>query len=441
MIDIQQYLKRVNNQIGTTNSYVEANNGYVNTPIQQPTNFDSNLPQHVYKNDGSVDYKKLESFYRSRGNVSEVMTAWSPVDKYVHAISGNSDTFTWDQPILLAEPFSDAIEKIQTSSSVMTANDIDNLLYHTLTPEYQDKFAELLSQTPGATLYEKINNLTQHGSGIITSADFQDLNTAVLNARLVTKTTKANILAQFFETIPTNDLIVPFDEFDGPTVQEDLAELEIPRTVQGKYTGFNVGLKKDGWHIAWTRFFEGIGRRRNIIADHLNALRNDFDRVINERIAVTLTQLVDVGGASWSAFAAPGDLRNQNNPLTVLNTVRATLKANGYPAQFTLSNLRVAQDYINNTYVKGSLTAQPAQMGEESTMPFPQYGWRHGIDDVLVDSSLFVLNENALVRLQGAVINITYVENKSQVFGAIGYNHNNVAIKKSDAGRQITGIV
>lgn len=440
MIDIQQYLKRVNNQIGTASSYVESNNGYVSQEKINTNNFEPTLPNNVYNRDGSVNYKKLESYYRSKNNVNEYMTAWSPVDNWVHSISGNSDQYQWDHPILLAESFSDAIEKIQTSSSVMTANEIDNLLYHTLAPEYQDQFAELLSKVEGRTLQEKIKNLTQHGSGIITSADFQALNTAVLNATLVTKTTKANILAGFFDTIPTNELIVPFDEFDAPTVQEDLGEIEIPRTVQGRYTAFNVGLKKDGWHIAWTRFFAGIARRRDVLSDHLNALRADFDRVINERIASVLATVTSVSGSSWSSFASATDLRNQNNPLTVINTVRATLKAAGFPAEFSLSNLRVTQDYVNNTNVKGALTGQPAQIGNDGTTTLPQYGWRHGIDDTLADSTFWVLNSNAAVRLQGAVINITYVENKSQVFGAIGYNHNNFAIKKADAGRRIISI-
>lgn len=439
-IDIQQYIKKVNNQIGTTTSYVESNNGYVNSTNNNTNSYNSPVPSNVYNKDGSINYNKLENFYRSRNNVNEYMTAWSPVDNWVHSISGNSDEFSWDHPILLAEPFSNALDKIQTSSSVMTANEIDNMLYHTLTPEYQDKFAEMLSQTEGFTLQDKIRNLTQHGSGIITSADFQDLNTALFNATLVTKTTKANTLASFFDTIPTNDLIVPFEEFTGPTIQEDLGEIEIPRTVQGKYEGFNVGLKKDGWHIAWTRFFAGIGRRRDVIADHLAALRVDNDRVINERIATVLATVTSDAASSWSSFAQASDLRNQNNPLTKINSNKATMIAAGFPPEFSLSNLRVAQDYINNTYVRGTFTALPAQMSPEGTFPLPQYGWTHGTDETLADSTFWLLNRNIAVRLQGAVINITYVENKSQVFGAIGYNHNNFAIKKATAGRRLTGI-
>jgi hypothetical protein len=62
------------------------------------------------------------------------------------------------------------------------------------------------------------------------------------------------------------------------------------------------------------------------------------------------------------------------------------------------------------------------------------------MDETLADSTFWVLNSNVAVRLQGAVINITYVENKSQVFGAIGYNHNIFALKKADAGRRIISI-
>lgn len=442
-IDLQKYLQNVNSIIGgNTSYYVDSNNGYTSdnaVKIQQPSS-SSNLPNSVYKKNGDVDYQKLEKFYKSRNNVSEYMTAWNPVDGWVHEISGNSDTYQWEHPILKAEPFGNALDKIQTSSSIMTANEIDNLLYHTLTPEYQDKFAEMIAGVKGQTLQEKIANMYQHGSGIITSADHQDLNTAALNATMITKTVKANVLAGFFNTTTTNELIVPFDEFEGPTVQEDLGEIEIPRTVQGRYTGFNIGLKKDGWHMAWTRMFEGIARRRNVIADNLAALRGDFDRVINERIASVLASITSVAGSSWSSFASATDLRNQNNPLAIINTVRQTLKNNGFPAEFSLSNLRVFQDYDNNTNVKGPLNTVATLQGAEGSVTLPKYGWRHGIDDTLADSTFWVLNSNVAERLQGAVINITYVENKSQVFGAIGYNHNNFAIKKAEAGRRIINI-
>jgi hypothetical protein len=433
-IDVQQYLKRVQNGYDATNIQ------NVNTQKSVGGQEVSGIPSEFYKGDGSVDFKRLENFYKSRNNVHEEMTGYNPIDKKVYSLSGNSDNFQWDHPILYAEPFSNGIDKIQTSSSIMSATEIDNLLYHSIMPEYQDKFAEMLAQTEGNTLHEKLTNLYQHGSGIITSADFSDLSTATLNARLVTTTQKANILAGFFETIPTTELVIPFEEFEPPSVQEDLGELEIPRTVQGRYTGFNIGLKKDGWHMAWTRFFTGQGRRRNVIQDHLTWLAQDFDRVINERIATILNTLTSVGGSSWSSFASATDLRNQNNPLAIINTVRQTLKNNGYPAQFSLSNLRVFQDYDNNTNVKGSLNTLATVAGDDGTTTLPKYGWRHGIDDTLADSTFWVLNENVASRVQGAVINITYTEPKAQVFGAIGYNYNNFAVKKTSAGRRIISI-
>jgi hypothetical protein len=432
-IDLQQYLKRVSNGYDATN----VSNVVTNQKVGQEI---SGIPSEFYKNDGSVDLKRLEKFYSSRNNVHEEMTGWNPIDGKVYALTGNSDSFEWDHPILYAEAFSNGIEKIQTSSSIMSNNEIDNLLFHSILPEYQNTFAEMLDRTEGSTLHEKLTNLTQHGSGIITSADFSELSTATLNARLVTTTQKANILAGFFETIPTTELVIPFEEFEPPSVQEDLGELEIPRTVQGRYTGFNIGLKKDGWHMAWTRFFTGQGRRRNVIQDHLSFLAQDFDRVINERIAAILATITSVGGSSWSSFGTPTDLRNQNSPLSVINTVRATLKTNGYPAAFSLSNLRVAQDYMNNTNIKGSLNAQTPQIQEDGTTTLPLYGWRHGIDDTLADSTFWVLNNNVASRIQGAVINITYTEPKAQVFRAIGYNYNNFAIKKATAGRRIISI-
>jgi hypothetical protein len=433
MIDIQQYLKRVSNGYDATN----VNNVVTQKPVGQEI---SGIPSEFYKNDGSVDLKRLEKFYSSRNNVHEEMTGYNPIDKKVYSLRGTSDAFEWDHPILYADAFSNGIDKIQTSSSIMSNTEIDNLLFHTILPEYQNAFAEMLDQTEGDTVHEKLVNIFQHGSGIITSADFPELSTAALNARLVTTTQKANILSQFFETIPTTELVIPFQEFEPPTVQEDLGELEIPRTVQGRYTGFNIGLKKDGWHMAWTRFFTGQGRTRNVIQDHLTYLAQDFDRVINERIATILNTITSVGGSSWSSFASATDLRNQNNPKSIINTVRQTLKNNGYPAQFSLSNLRVYQDYVNNTNVNGPLNQNPSQIGDDGTATLPLYGWRHGIDDTLADSTFWVLNDNVASRVQGAVINITYTEPKAQVFGAIGYNYNNFAIKKTSAGRRIISI-
>lgn len=432
-IDIQQYLKRVQNGYDATS----VQNVNTSKSVGQEI---SGIPSEFYRNDGSVDLKRLEKFYGSRNNVHEEMTGYNPTDGKVYSLSGNSDSFEWNHPILYAEPFSNGIDKIQTSSSIMSNNEIDNLLYNSIVPEYQDKFAEMLDATEGNTLHEKLTNLTQHGSGVITSADFADLSTATLNARLVTTTQKANILAGFFETIPTTELVIPFEEFEPPSVQEDLGELEIPRTVQGRYTGFNIGLKKDGWHMAWTRFFTGQARRRNVIQDHLSWLAQDFDRVINERIASILATITSVSGSSWSSFASATDLRNQNNPKTIINTVRQTLKNNGFPAEFSLSNLRVYQDYVNNTNVNGPLNQNPSQIGDDGTATLPLYGWRHGIDDTLADSTFWVLNRNVASRVQGAVINITYTEPKSQVFGAIGYNYNNFAIKKASAGRRIISI-
>lgn len=433
-LSISQYLQRV----GSGN-----NNGYNKTDyvVQNNNTTSNNLPTNAYNKDGSINYDKLERFYKSRNNVREEMVGFNPTDNKVYSLSGTSEVFEWDHPIINnAIQFYEGIDKVQTSSSILSSSDIDKLLYHTLTPEYQDKMAEMLSQVEGQTLHEKLVNIFQHGSGIITSADYTDLNTAALNAQLITKTTKANTLATFFDTINTTDLIVPFEIFDPPTIQEDLGELEIPATVQGRYTSLNIGLKKDGYHLAWTRFMAGINRRRNVIQDNLNALSNDFGRVINERIAAVLATATSASGSSWSAFAGATDLRNQNNPLTIINSTRATLNGLGYPPEFSLSNLRVAQDYINSTYVRGALSAENSQMGSEQTMTLPMYGWRHGMDESLADSTFWLVNSNFASRVQGAVITITYTEQKSQVLGSIGYNWNNFAIKTLNAARRIISI-
>lgn len=441
MIDINDYLQRVNKGYN-----VNISNG-IQAQVTQNNNtveYDANgLPNTVYKKNGQLDFKKLEQFYRGRQNVHEEMTGWSPVDGKIHALTGDSDFFTFEQPIVHAKTFSDGVDKIQTSSSIMSNTDIDNALYNAFPNEYADKFAELISITPGDTLHEKILNLTQHSSGIITSADYSDLNTAIMNARMITKTEKAQILAPLFPVENTTDIAIYFDEFDAPTVQEDLAELQIPETVQGKYTGFSLGLKKDGYNIAWTRLTAGINRRRNVIADNLSALAGDFARVINERIAVTLDTLpTQAGGASWSSFASATDFRNQNNPLTVINTARTNLKNNKFPMDLAICRLRVAQDYVNNTNVRGELVGKGDQLTGEVVTGLAKYpDSRLGIDDVCTDSSFYVLNTaNGIIRVQGAVITITYTNQKSQVFGTIGYNWNNVAVKKSTAGYKIVGI-
>lgn len=442
MIDIQTYLKRV-----SEGSNVNVSNGYNamqgNQLETQQQGYDSSLPANVFQKNGQIDFKKLEKFYSSRSGVHEEMTAWSPVDGKVHSLTGDSTIYQFEHPILHANTLTTGFDKIQTSSSIMSNTEIDNALYNAFPNEYADKFAELIAQTPGETLHEKIVNLVQHGSGIITSADYTDLNTAIMNAQMVTKTSQAMILASLFPTETTNDIAIYFDEFDAPTVQEDLAEMEIPDTVQGRYTGFSLGLKKDGFNIAWTRLAAGIPRRRNVIADNLDALSGDFARVINERLAATLELLpTQAGGTSWSAFTAPTDFRNTNNPLAVINTARAALKAAKFPMNLAISNLRVAQDYANNSNVKGELNGQPTQFTGETVGPLPKYpDSRLAIEDGVADSTFYVLNlANAITRIQGAVINITYTNQKSQVFGAIGYNWNNAAVKKSTAGFKITGI-
>lgn len=436
-LSVSEYLKRVGVISSTNDGYNPENKTIPQTTVGNQVAASGG----AYNKDGSVNYDRLEQQYRSRNGVREEMVGYSPIDKKVYSLSGSSGMFEFDHPIITnAEAFSNGIEKVQTSSSILTANEIDNALYNTLTPEYQDAMAEMLSKVEGSNLHEKLINLFQHGSGIITSADYTALNTAALNATLVTKATKANILAQFFDTIPTNELVVPFDTFDPPTIQEDLAELEIPETVQGKYTTVEIGLKKDGYHLAWTRFTAGISRRHNVIQDNLNALANDYGRVINERIATVLNTATSVSGSSWSSFGSATDLRNANNPLTVINTVRATMRGLGFPVEFSLANRRVTQDYLNNTNIKGALTPMEAQINPESVLTLPQYGHRHGIDDVLADSTFWLVNSAFAARTQGMVITITYTDQKSQVLGSIGYNWNNFAIRNVGAGRRVTGV-
>lgn len=440
-IDLGNYLKRVNNNQG---NYYSQQSDYVIPTQQQNNNIGAslgNVPNEAYNKDGSINYRKLEGIMSARNGVNVQMTGWNPIDGNIYLLSGDSDHYEWDSPMMHASTFSNGIEKVQTSSSILSNNEIDNLLFHAIRPQYQDKFAEMLDRTEGDTTHAKLSNLFQHGSGIITSLEFQDLTTAALNARLITKQEKANILAGFFDTETTTENIIPFEEFEPPSVQEDLGELEIPRTVQGRYTGFSIGLKKDGWHMAWTRFFTGQARRRNVISDHLTWLGQDFDRVINERIALVLNSIASTAGSSWSSFATATDLRNQNDPTTVINTVSTLLETAGYPPEFSLSNRRVKQDYSKNTYVKGALTGQPAQGTTRTGVDTLElYGWRHGIDSSLADSTMWILNSAVGTRVQGAVLNITYTEPKAQVFGAISYNYNNFALKKATAGRRITGI-
>src|SRR5688572_4918323 len=159
-IDIQDYLKRVSNGYSADS----VTNTNTSKSVGQEIN---GVPSNFYQKDGSVDLKRLENFYKTRNNVHEEMTGYNPMDGKIYSLSGSSDAFEWDHPILYAEQFANGIEKVQTSSSIMSGNEIDNLLYHTILPEYQDKFAEMLSKVEGNTVHEKIVNLFQHGSGII----------------------------------------------------------------------------------------------------------------------------------------------------------------------------------------------------------------------------------------------------------------------------------
>ena len=149
MIDIGEYLKRTNsNQQTQSGNYTPSDSGYVFNQKQNNNSF-GQVPSEFYRNDGSVDYNRLEKWMGSRNGVNTQMTGWNPVDGQVYALEGNSDTYNWDHPILYAKPFSEGITKVQTSSSVLTNNEIDNLLFHSIRPEYQDMFAEMLSRTQG----------------------------------------------------------------------------------------------------------------------------------------------------------------------------------------------------------------------------------------------------------------------------------------------------
>jgi hypothetical protein len=393
---------------------------------------------------GAKEYDRLENEYRNTRGSVETMVVRNAEDGYVYlSESGDSWNPTYDTPILHASQFADSVNKVQSSSS-MSAGEIDKAIYHTMTPEYANKFAELLSGVPGRTLREQIINLTQHGSGIITSKDYLDLNTGIINAQLIRQVEMTYVLERAFQTINTNELEYPFDEFEKPEAQEDLGEIEIPKTTQGKYTSMSLGLKKDGSHLAWTRFGTLQAKRHNVLQDNLTALAEDFTRILNERIARILdTATVFAGGAPWSTFTNPTDFRNTNNARVLINQLKdfmvKTLKVR---PTITLSNVRVLQDYNQNTSINGVLQKDAnVIMDTNAVGPLSNFpGIQHYADDVLTDSTFWMMDPVAANILKGPAVTVTYTNVQAQVLGVIQYVWQNFGIKKQSAIRRITGI-
>lgn len=274
--------------------------------------------------------------------------------------------------------------------------------------------------------------------GVITTQDSPAINTINVAAEIQGMQVEDYVLTQAISTRTTPNLTLSFDQWNGFTVFQDIAEGDSTYQQKGNFTRKTVGLRKDVGHIAITDE-AGMVPDRDVWTYHVQHVGREMIKVRNMKVAIELlTATITTGGTDWDART---NGLSDANPIEQIRKAAREIKANGGNPNTIVSGSDPFTSFGGNTNIKGTTEPMPA-MNFGTRVEVSQFlpGMTWYIDDLATQTGVIILDKSGVSFLQGPQRTAMYRNEERGINAYITRDWNRVYTIDSTIVRRLTGV-
>lgn len=275
--------------------------------------------------------------------------------------------------------------------------------------------------------------------GVITTQDSPAINVINVAAEIQGIQTEEFVLTQAVSSRTTPNLTLSFDQWNGFTVFQDIAEGDATYQQKGNFTRKTFGLRKDVGHIAITDE-AGMVPDRDVWTYHVQHVGKEMVKVKNLKVAIEiLTATETTGGDDW-------DTRTNGlsdvNPIEQIRKAAREIKANNGNPNTIISGSDPFTSFGGNTNIKGTTEPMPA-MNFGTRVEVSQFlpGMTWYIDDLATQTGLIILDKTAVSILQGPQRTAMYRNEERGINAYVTRDWNRVVTVDPTIIRRLTGVV
>lgn len=323
---------------------------------------------------------------------------FNPVDHTVYedSLSKLDDNYQYQTPILNAKRW------VEGKGQSLAASETDPLrLTEVFYGEYADHANEWLTKLGSA----RKNNDRSLAAAIITSKEYTILQDAVVLGENE-ETIKTGILRSIFPEIAVPTLTGTWTSFANDVKYfTNIPESKSPEPTMGTASEVTIEVPKHGGAVAITdrarQVINGGEVFNRLVAQlQLRRLASENELTAEEIEATTSSNITGVD------FGASGSGLSTNDPTVAWNNIFTIFDATPHEWNSIVSKPQVFLEYQNNTFVKGTTTANPGigNSANEQSGPVPGVAgvtwYRDSFMDTLTEAYVFDRN-NAIKMFRG----------------------------------------
>lgn len=304
--------------------------------------------------------------------------------------------------------------------------------WYNLNLEHTDILASGEEAKPG--VFQK-----RAAGGVITTQDSPAINVINVAAEIQGMQVDEFVLTQAISSRTTPNLTLSFDQWNGFTVYQDIAEGDATYQQKGNFTRKSYGLRKDVGHIAITDEATMVPDR-DVWTYHVQHVGREMIKLQNLKVAIEiLTATTTTGTGDWDART---NGLSDANPILDVRKAAREIKANGMRADTLISGSDPFTSFGGNTNIKGTTEPMPA-MNFGTRVEVSQFlpGMTWYIDDLASQTGVIILNKTAVSRLQGPQRTAMYRSEERGINAYVTRDWNRVVTVDPTLIRKIINVV
>jgi hypothetical protein len=369
---------------------------------------------------------------------------WNPSTQNFHDDQTGSLTPNYDGPVIANSKRLFENRSRLKGASVLSSTEQDILSYAHISQEYQPRFTDLFS------MWDKLREVGKTKSaGVITMQSHPELANQIVSQEMLDLVVRDFSLegnATVQRTAQTIEVALP-TRITGTLWSTGLEPHDITDTVNITYATATTTLEKAQVHVANSIWVNLVERRRDVVADTLNAARKEEPRVMEDAIAAKLPQFADqaVTGGAFDLIVA-GAFHHTHDPTITFFGVQNTVQAAGGQTNILVMSPYTALRTFNNTWLRAGGPLQRVEpvvsgestLGQVFTHPM-LVGYKIVTSRKIADGKIFQFALPTFWSITGPQRTGGYEKNPGYLQGTIIDKFYGAAIIEATLGKELTG--
>lgn len=252
---------------------------------------------------------------------------------------------------------------------------------------------------------------------------------------------------ELFERVPTEELVLNFDNVLKQNGMEEIPENTLPRNKEIKYERVTLNTKKYGLMSRVTD--EAIRRNvHNPFQDSITTAstkvmqRKSFDVIVEALAAITAVAAL----GDWEAFVANTDRSLVDPTKDIMRVINSTIEGTNVGGKFNTIGLNAitGKIYDNNSFLRGIIEPTPSFEPAPGTKPARGLPGVTQVMDQFIPQGTAILTDNGVescgIMLEGPTRVATKTDELTGTQTYVTMSHHLARVIKPDTGRLITGV-